>query len=445
MGGSEEKSESEKTERKDDKKYEEVLKSHNQRAIFSGEDEIDIFELWNIIWKRRKIIFALSFVITSITLIISFFMTPIYKSTAKIVPLSSKRSFAIPVPSEALRLLGVSGLGGGAENIIKAVLNSRELAKRVIQQTGIEKYLYGKLWDEKKNRIKENIPPEKIPSIDELAELFIKNYLEITEDKKTGAIEISVLFPKEPTLASFVANKYIEELQKILNEKSYTLAKKNRMFLEERIKIAKAELERAESEFREFQEKYNVVAIDKQMEEGLRLYAELVGTLSEREMKLEVLKKLTTPDNPEVLSLQYEINELRKKIKELESGQNRGAIKGYMVDTNKRLLIPLESVPDVALEYIRRRRNLEIQNEIYKVLLTALEQAKIDEAKEDISFEVVDTAYPPRYRYKPKRKLMVAVAFVSSVMLGVFLAFFLEAVEKRKEKEKESEREKETI
>lgn len=405
------------------------------------EDEIDLFELWEIIWRRKKIIFALTFFITALTAVFSLLMTPIYKATVKIMPLSSGGGFMLPIPTEALQFLGISGLGGGSQNIIQAVLTSRELAKRVIEKTGIKKYLYGELWDEEKGRVRDDIPPDKIPTLDELASSFVKNYLKVSEDRKTGVIEVSVLFPKEPTLAAYIANEYVKELQNLLNERSYTLAKKNRIFLEERINLVKEELERAEKEFKEFQERYNVVAIDKQMEEGLRLYAQLIGALSEKEMRLEVLRKLTTPDNPEVLTLRYEIDELRKKIKELEEGQSRGELRGYIVDKDKKLLIPLESVPDVALEYIRKRRNLEIQNEIYKVLLKALEQAKIEEAKEEVSFEVIDWAYPPKARYKPKRKLMVAVAFVSSLFLGVFLVFVIEAVEKRKkERQKEDEK-----
>ena len=409
-----------------------------QRIPAIEEDEIDLFELWSIIWRRKKIIFAITFFITAFTAMYSLFMTPIYKATVKIMPLSSGGGIMIPIPTEALQFLGISGLGGSSRNIIKAVLTSRELAKRVIEKTGIKKYLYGELWDEEKGTIREDIPPDKIPTLDDLAISFV-GYLSISEDRKTGVIEISVLFPKEPTLAAYIANEYVKELQKFLNERSYTLAKKNRIFLEERIKLVKEELERAEREFKEFQEKYNVVAIDKQMEEGLRLYAQLIGALSEKEMRLEVLRKLTTPDNPEVLTLQYEIDELRKKIRELEEGQSRGELKGYIVDKDKKLLIPLESVPDVALEYIRKRRNLEIQNEIYKVLLKALEQAKIEEAKEEVSFEVIDWAYPPKTRYKPKRRLIVAVAFVSSLFLGVFLVFVIEAVERRKRERKEED------
>jgi uncharacterized protein involved in exopolysaccharide biosynthesis len=402
------------------------------------EEEIDLFELFSRIWKRRKLILAITLSITAISGIVSFFITPVYKATAKIIPLASQKQSFIPIPSDMLGLMGLLGteFGGSRSATIKAILQSRELAKRVIENTGIKKYLYGKLWDEKSGSLRKDIPPHKIPSDDELAEKFLKENLVVTEDKKTGVIDISILFPKEPTLSAIIANEYIKELSKILNEKAYTVAKKNRIFLEERVKQTELKLSQVEQDFKDFQQRYNVVAIDKQMEEGLKIYAELVAKLSEKEMQLEVMRKITSPDNPEVVTLNYEINELRKKIRELEEGQKVMQVKGYILDRSKKLIIPLENVPELAMEYLRRRRELEIQNEIYKVLLRALEQARIEEEKETLSFEVVDYAYTPRFKYKPKRKLIVMVSFVSSLFASIFLALLLDSIQNRREQKR---------
>jgi uncharacterized protein involved in exopolysaccharide biosynthesis len=400
------------------------------------DEEIDLFELWDRIWRRRKLILAITLSVTVVSGIISFFITPVYKASAKIVPLASQKQSFIPIPSDMIGLMGLFGteFGAGRGATIKAVLQSRELAKRVIENTGIKKYLYGKLWDEKSGSLKKDIPPHKIPSDDELAEKFLKENLVVNEDKKTGIIEISVLFPKEPTLPAVIANNYIQELNNILNEKAYTAAKRNRIFLEERVKQTELKLSQAEQDFKDFQQKYNIVAIDKQMEEGLKIYAELVAKLSEKEMQLEVMRRITSPDNPDVVTLNYEINELRKKIRELEEGQRAMQVKGYILDRSKKLIIPLENVPELAMEYIRRRRELEIQNEIYKVLLKSLEQARIEEEKETLSFEVIDYAYTPRFKYKPKGKLIVMVSFVSSLFVGVFLALLLDSIRERRDR-----------
>lgn len=411
-----------------------TLESRKHSGI-QDQEEIDLFELLGIIWKRKKLIFALVFVVTALAVVYSLIATPVYRASAKIIPVSSGRGISIPIPGELMGFAGLLGANlGGGDNIIKAVLNSRELAKTVVQKYDLKRYIYPNIWDEETGELK--VSSEKIPQEDEIAETFLKNFVQIVDQKRDGVIEISVLFPKHATLSAIVANEMVYSLQNILNQKAYTNAKRNRIFIEEQVKIAKANLERAENEFREFQEKYNVVAMDKQMEESIKLYAELVGMLSEREVRLGVLRRITTPDNPEAVSLEYEISELKRKLRELEEGQKNKAVKGYILDPTKKIIIPIERVPDVALEYIRKRRELEIQNEIYKVLLTALEKAKIDEAKEDISFQVIDYAYPPSHRFKPKRKLIVAASFASSALLGIFLAFVIEAIDRRKKEGK---------
>lgn len=394
------------------------------------QDEIDLLEIAGIIWKRKKLIILITITITILALVYSLVATPFYKATAKIIPISSQKSI---IPAELIGIAGMLGVGGGTaggSEIIRAVLGSRELAKLVIKKQDLKRFIYPKVWDEKTGELKAN--SEKIPQEDEIAELFLKNFLKTTENPKEKTIEISVIFPKHSTLSAIVANEVIDSLQTILNQKAYTNAKRNRLFIEEQVNIAKKNLQMAEDEFRDFQEKYNAVAIDKQMEESIKLYAELVGMLSEREVKLGVLKKITTPDNPEAIALEHEIREIKRKLKELEEGQKKAELKGYVLDPTKKIIIPIENVPNLAIEYIRRRRELEIQNETYKVLLTSLEKAKIEEAKEDISFQVIDYAYPPRYRFKPKRKITVAVAFTASLIFGVFLALLLESIDKRR-------------
>jgi Uncharacterized protein involved in exopolysaccharide biosynthesis len=104
------------------------------------DEEIDLFEVWNRIWRRRKLILAITLSGTIVSGIISFFITPVYKASAKIVPLASQSQSFIPIPSDMLGLMGLFGaeFGAGRGATIKAVLQSRELAKRVIENTGIK-------------------------------------------------------------------------------------------------------------------------------------------------------------------------------------------------------------------------------------------------------------------------------------------------------------------
>ena len=84
----------------------------------------------------------------------------------------------------------------------------------------------------------------------------------------------------------------------------------------------------------------------------------------------------------------------------------------------------------VYLQYLTLRRELLIK--MNALLTQQYEMAKIEEAREELSFQVIDSAEAPEKRFKPKRKQIVMVAFFASIFLAVFLAFFLEYIEKMK-------------
>lgn len=217
-----------------------TLESRKHSGI-QDQEEIDLFELLGIIWKRKKLIFALVFVVTALAVVYSLIATPVYRASAKIIPVSSGRGISIPIPGELMGFAGLLGANlGGGDNIIKAVLNSRELAKTVVQKYDLKRYIYPNIWDEETGELK--VSSEKIPQEDEIAETFLKNFVQIVDQKRDGVIEISVLFPKHATLSAIVANEMVYSLQNILNQKAYTNAKRNRIFIEEQVKIAKANL-----------------------------------------------------------------------------------------------------------------------------------------------------------------------------------------------------------
>ena len=92
----------------------------------------------------------------------------------------------------------------------------------------------------------------------------------------------------------------------------------------------------------------------------------------------------------------------------------------------------VKGVPQqVYLQYLTLRRNLLTQ--INTLLTQQCEIAKIEEAKDELAFQVIDPARVPEKRSKPKRKQMVMMVFVSSLFLSVFTAFFMEYLEKIKQ------------
>jgi len=74
------------------------------------------------------------------------------------------------------------------------------------------------------------------------ARMILKARTTIVEDKKSGIISISVM-DRDREQARDITEAYIEELDKLINRVSTSSARRERIFLEERIKSVKSDLD----------------------------------------------------------------------------------------------------------------------------------------------------------------------------------------------------------
>jgi len=77
----------------------------------------------------------------------------------------------------------------------------------------------------------------------------------------------------------------------------------------------------------------------------------------------------------------------------------------------------------------RLMRDVKVKEAIYTMLMQEYEKTKIDEVKEELFFEVLDPAYPPKGPYVPKPFLYSVIAAVIGGSCAVFLAFLFEHLE----------------
>ncbi len=382
----------------------------NQIPEIYEEDEIDLYELWQTIKKRKKIIIGLFLFATIATGIISFIMTPIYRSETSVIPVSSSASPLGELAGLAA-MAGVSVGGGGDSAKIMAVLKSREIKEKVINRLSLIPVL-----------LEDDIPEDRIP-MNVALEVF-EDMVSISEDKKTGVITVSVDY-KDPQLAQKIANVYIDELQKIMNEKNLTVAKFNRVFLEKQLKEQEEKLKELQNKLAQFQKKTKIISPDNQLAGVMELYSNLISQKMALLVKLKSMESAFSSDNPQIKALKEQIKAIDKQIKSIEEKTNIGALPS------------LSQAPEKIVEYTNIMRDLKVAQAVYENLVKMYEQAKLQEAKENIYVEVIDPPSLPDKPVKPKKKLMVVVAGVSSLFLGIFLAFFLEWLENVKRRNQE--------
>ncbi len=106
-----------------------------ERNIFAGredEDELDLLKLWQTIWRRKWSIMSLVLVVTMVTILAVFAITPIYRAAATLI---IEDSAAKVVSIE--QVYGLEGTGNEYLQTQFELLKARSLAERVVRELNL--------------------------------------------------------------------------------------------------------------------------------------------------------------------------------------------------------------------------------------------------------------------------------------------------------------------
>jgi capsule polysaccharide export protein KpsE/RkpR len=235
----------------------------------------------------------------------------------------------------------------------------------------------------------------------------ISKWVHVASDKKSGVISVEV-DDESPQFAADLANAHAGEVTSVLGRLAVSEAQLRRVFFEGQLKETKENLVKAEQAMQAMQEKSGVIVLDKQAEALLLGAAQLRAQIADREIQLKVLRTGATDQNPAVMRLSSELRALRAELARMESAQ--GGAPGSAVD------MPVGKLPAAAIEYIRARRELKIQETLLESMLRQYEIAKLDEAKEGPMLQPVDVALPPDRKSKPHRSIIVIACTVLGLL-----------------------------
>ena len=81
-----------------------------------------------------------------------------------------------------------------------------------------------------------------------------------------------------------------------------------------------------------------------------------------------------------------------------------------------------QALPEVQQEYLRLRRDVEVNQALYTSLLNGAQQLKVAKAGTVGNVAIVDYAQQPKWPIKPQKGLVVAISLVVGLLLGVLAA-----------------------
>lgn len=358
-------------------------------------------------WRRRRFVLRIAFAGMILGGIYAFLIPKRYQTIVRLMPPDNNMNpYALALASGGMGRVGASMPGLAADllglkttgAVFIGILHSRTLQDRLIERFSLRS-VYG------------------VPLMQDARRVLDDN-TDVSEDRKSGIIVITVT-DTNPQRAQALGEAYIEELNRLVSQLSTSGARREREFIETRLKTVKEDLEAAEKALGEFSSKNATLDVREQGRAMVEAAATLEGNLIAAESELKMLQEIYTDQNVRVRSAQARVNELRQQLNKLGgSGASAGG------DTNSSMeggYPTLRQLPLIGTTYADLYRRVKIQETVFEALSQQYELAKVQEAKEIPTVKVLDPpAVPERKSYPPRLLLTVAsglVAFFVAVAL----------------------------
>ena len=370
---------------------------------FKSEDRS--LDAARVIWSRRGLVLRAAIRGAVVALLIALLIPNRYSSTTRLMPPESKAGSGLALLTSFLS----SGSSGGgiplAANLFDlnssgalfvGILRSRTVEDRLIDQFSLRK-VYWFAWTAKAARER------------------LESNTDTSEDRKSGIITITVTDTNRQR-ARDLAQAYVRELDRLVAQLTTSSAHRERVFLEERLRAVKEDLDSAEKEFSEFASKNTTIDIKEQGKAMVEAASILQGQLIAAQSELKGLEQIYSDNNVRVRTLSARVAELQRQLEKLagadmSSQGNSTAAGEASASTHQSIYPSIRQLPLLGVSYADLYRRTRIQETVYETLTKEYEMAKVQEAKEIPSVKVLDAANVPERKSFPPTLLMTWSGF----------------------------------
>ena len=357
-----------------------------------------------LLWDRRGWLLRVTLIGLAVATVVAFVIPKRYESTVQLMPpdpqsmsnaaMIAAMTGSVGLPSGAAGLAStlIGGKSSGATFV--SIVRSRTVQDDLIDRFNLRKvYRYKYYVDARKQLTKRTF---------------------VDEDKKSGIITI-VVTDHSPYRARDLAAAYVDELDKLVAQLSTSSARRERLFLEGRLKAVKQDLDDASRELSQFSSRNATLDVQNQGKVLVEAAANLQAQLIAAESQLRGLEAIYSPNNIRVQSLNARIGELRRQLQKMSGGANETS-----ADLSSDQLYPaLRKLPLLGVTYYDLYRRTKIQEAVYEILTKQYELAKVQEAKEIPTVKVLDPPDVPEKKSSPPRLLIIVFTGLLTFVFAV--------------------------
>jgi LPS O-antigen subunit length determinant protein (WzzB/FepE family) len=235
-----------------------MQESHTNKRPNDFDDEIDLRELFYVLFEGKWIIVSVTAFLSIIGVIFSLLLPNIYESKALLVPSNSSDGIAGALGGYS-SLAGLAGINlpsgsdeGNSEKAIQKISSLSFFENNILTNIYLPDLMALKSWNPKTNKVSydTNIydtnsnnwirdysyPQKQIPSAQESFQVFKTKHLTLSEDSKSGFITLSIKH-QSPVIAKQWAELVINEVNSFYRLKDKLESEKAVSYLNQQISM----------------------------------------------------------------------------------------------------------------------------------------------------------------------------------------------------------------
>jgi tyrosine-protein kinase Etk/Wzc len=366
---------------------------------------IQVLELLRLLAKRKRLIAFITVLTAILSAAYSLTLPNIYSATVKVLPPQKDAGAISSVLGQMGGLAGLAagGKGGGDTDLYLGIVRSRSVGEAVVKRLDLVKRWHCRGMRDAWNKLDGSIKAAA---------------------GKDGIIFVSVE-DTDAKLSALIANTVADELGRTLVRLNLSKVGSEKLFLEQRLDVVKRDLKAAEEDLKRFSQNNKIVKVDSQAEASVSGAARLKTEIASKEVELAELRRSQTDESYEVSAMQAGIRRLRAELAETSgNGGNGDGVPS------------IGNVPQLGLEYSRKMRELKTQEALFEQLSKQYEVAKLNQAKDSSSLQILDEAVVPDLKTRPRRSTLVIMSTLVAFICSVLAVFGLEYLERMPEEEK---------
>ena len=305
--------------------------------------------------------------------IVALIIPPQYESVARLMPPDNTESLMLAaLTGKAGEGLGLaaSGLLGMRSSgaLFVGILSSNAVEDRIVDKFGLQQVYRQKFRDRTRKAL--------------------EKHTDISEDRKNGIISLKC-DDTSPQRAQQICAAYISDLNDLMVKVSTGSARREREFLEQRLKAVKLDLDQASVDFSQFASKNTAIDLPQQGKAMVESAAIVQGQLIAAQAELRGLRQVYGPQHSRVRAVEARIDELKDQLQKL------GGTDAQLKADDGSMYPPIRKLPLLAVTYTDLYRRAKIQEAVYEALTKQYEMAKVQEAKETPTVRVLDSPTLP--------------------------------------------------